>query len=415
MRNLRTIPVIAIALIVVLRIFIGWQFFYEGVWKLKTLNTAQPWTSAGYLKNAQGPLRQTFREMSGDPDDLNWLDADAVSARWDDWLGRFKQHHSDLTEEQTKQLDLLLDGPADFRAVLDQLPEGVEIRGSLGQVIRFDAKRKRLIVDGKKHLTPKERERLLRMVNVEENPDEADAEKNEQARQFQQAVRDVFERSSRLSFKERLRASLIGDPERAGLIDEKQAGTIDYKRLGQIELYKAQLARYEANRARADSRAIPIEAQIVSKARPSSVPSFPKKVPYAVLIGIAVLLFGIAIVVTRALFTAAREPGDKGAWSPEASALIRAGAKAPAVANQPSAAKAAGVITKIDTVDALVAQLLVRPPDIGGFRTLIKELQCNVTTFISIIHQGNCFYPVNPRLDSGPNSPDFIGIPLSNG
>lgn len=130
-------------------------------------------------------------------------------------------------------------------------------------------------------------------------------------------------------------------------------------------------ARYEANRARADSRAIPIEAQIVSKARPSSVPSFPKKVPYAVLIGIAVLLFGIAIVVTRALFTAAREPGDKGAWSPEASALIRAGAKAPAAANQPSAAKAAGVITKIDTVDALVAQLLVRPPDIGGFRTLI--------------------------------------------
>ena len=38
-------------------------------------------------------------------------------------------------------------------------------------------------------------------------------------------------------------------------------------------------ARFEANRVRADSRAVPIEAQIVTCARPSSVPSFPKRCP----------------------------------------------------------------------------------------------------------------------------------------
>jgi tyrosine-protein kinase Etk/Wzc len=138
-----------------------------------------------------------------------------------------------------------------------------------------------------------------------------------------------------------------------------------------LELERLQ-ARYEANRARADSRAIPIEAQIIGQARPASVPSFPKKVPYSVLVGVAIFLFGIAIIVTRALFSAARTPGDdKGAWSPAASSLIRSGAHAPASATQPSAAQSVGAITKIDSVSALAEQLLVRPPDIGGFRTLI--------------------------------------------
>ena len=68
-------------------------------------------------------------------------------------------------------------------------------------------------------------------------------------------------------------------------------------------------ARFEANRLNADRRAVPIEAQIVSLARPTSVPSFPKPLQYAVLIAMATLLFGIAIVVTRALFNAARNPG----------------------------------------------------------------------------------------------------------
>ena len=80
-------------------------------------------------------------------------------------------------------------------------------------------------------------------------------------------------------------------------------------------------ARYEANRALADSRAVPTDAQIITTARPTGVPSFPKRIPYAALVAMAVLLFGIAIVATKALFTAAR--GPKPAWSPAAAGLVR--------------------------------------------------------------------------------------------
>lgn len=65
-------------------------------------------------------------------------------------------------------------------------------------------------------------------------------------------------------------------------------------------------AQFEANRAKADSRVVPIEAQIVSRARPESVPIFPRKGPFAALAAFATFLFGLAITVTRALLTGAR-------------------------------------------------------------------------------------------------------------
>ena len=131
-------------------------------------------------------------------------------------------------------------------------------------------------------------------------------------------------------------------------------------------------ARFEANRARADSQAVPIEAQIITSARPSSVPSFPKKLPYSALVAVAFLLFGIAIVVTKALFAAARAPGalPKGTWQ-GAPAYPRAEAQHARSGTDRAAAVSKGVIHTVNSVAALANQLLVRPPDIGGFRTLI--------------------------------------------
>jgi succinoglycan biosynthesis transport protein ExoP len=131
-------------------------------------------------------------------------------------------------------------------------------------------------------------------------------------------------------------------------------------------------ARFEANRARADSQAVPIEAQIITSARPSSVPSFPKKLPYASLVAVAFLLFGIAIVVTRALFAAARAPGalSQGRWQ-GSPGYMRAEAKLTRSGTERAAAVSAGMIHTVDSVAALASQLLTRPPDIGGFRTLI--------------------------------------------
>jgi thiosulfate dehydrogenase [quinone] large subunit len=56
-------PMIAIT---VLRIFVGWHFLYEGIAKL----TAASWTSAGYLKQARGPLAEVFRDLAANPERL---------------------------------------------------------------------------------------------------------------------------------------------------------------------------------------------------------------------------------------------------------------------------------------------------------------------------------------------------------
>lgn len=74
-------------------------------------------------------------------------------------------------------------------------------------------------------------------------------------------------------------------------------------------------AQYEANRVRSDdSRTIPVEAQIVSTARPSSTPVFPKKGASAVLVTVATVLIGLALVVTRGLLSGTvAAPGRKSA------------------------------------------------------------------------------------------------------
>ncbi len=60
--------------IVLLRLFIGWHFLYEGVIKLYNPD----WTSLGYLASAQGPLQPLFTSLTGVAilpwvDALNWI------------------------------------------------------------------------------------------------------------------------------------------------------------------------------------------------------------------------------------------------------------------------------------------------------------------------------------------------------
>ena len=54
-------PMIALT---VLRVLIGWHFFYEGLSKL----TAPSFTAAGYLKQAKGPLAGAFHSLAARPD-----------------------------------------------------------------------------------------------------------------------------------------------------------------------------------------------------------------------------------------------------------------------------------------------------------------------------------------------------------
>ncbi|HET6389071.1 GumC family protein [Hyphomicrobium sp.] len=67
----------------------------------------------------------------------------------------------------------------------------------------------------------------------------------------------------------------------------------------ELENLQAQL---EANRKKLDARAQPVEAQIISKAQPESVPIFPKKGQLSALVAFATLMFGTAWIVMGALF-----------------------------------------------------------------------------------------------------------------
>lgn len=65
-------------------------------------------------------------------------------------------------------------------------------------------------------------------------------------------------------------------------------------------------AQFEAAKARAQSGAVPVEAQIISRARAPSVPSAPKKLQFAGLASFATLLFGLAGTLLGAMWSGAR-------------------------------------------------------------------------------------------------------------
>jgi uncharacterized membrane protein YphA (DoxX/SURF4 family) len=247
----RTISPLACVLLVTLRLFIGWHLFYEGLWKIQTQATSQPWSAEGYLKTAIGPLRNQFRDLTGDPWDYRWLDYDQMTTRWDDWANRFLQHYPGAAESVGPQLMALLNGPKDFRVALESLPAGVEL-SRWEKAIRFDAAAKRLIVSGEAHLLPDERDAILALAP------EPDAGTSEAAaaeiRAFRKAVTDLYALQSKLSYKKQLAAILKGDPERVGVLLKDKSGAVLEERIGDIGLYRAQVERYIASEKAAKTK-----------------------------------------------------------------------------------------------------------------------------------------------------------------
>lgn len=245
MKDLHRISIVAILLIVLLRISIGWQFLYEGLWKRTTLSTPTPWTSEGYLKNAQGPFREYFRNMTGDPDDLKWLDYAEVSRRWYNWRDRFVKHFQ-LDETQQKILNKQLDGDPDADTTPDALPSTPEISQTLaqlpksvdpkklGEAFRYDAATKQLIVT--EPVLPSEEAALLKMVDVARNPDgqfgkrsESTAEPDGAELEFYRTVERLAVQSRGLSYRHRLAAALRGNPENVGVTGAlNERGTFDF-------------------------------------------------------------------------------------------------------------------------------------------------------------------------------------------
>ena len=288
MKDLKRISWLAILLLVVLRISIGWQFLYEGMWKYDHMDTPKPWSAEGYLKNAQGPFRDHFREMTGDPDDLNWLDYGKMSSKWYAWRDRFATHYK-LNPEQEALFNLMLDGSADedtapaelptnptFSRKLDALPKGVNLKRYANTIV-FDAKGKVLKV--MEPVLPSEEAAIKKMVDVVPTGDKKipyrkkalvdkkpvpaddveakfyaafDALVNYSRKPIEKAISDISAQSKKkdseinrenflygvtrmsttvkraLPYRHRLAASLHGDPDRVGVYGElNERGSFD--------------------------------------------------------------------------------------------------------------------------------------------------------------------------------------------
>lgn len=238
-RNVRQIGFLACFLLVLLRVSIGWQFLYEGIWKLNTQKTSRPWSAEGYLSNARGPLRDKFRSLVDDPDGLDRLDFNAVVSSWEKWRDRFVQHYSDVPGLDEK-LNILLDGPAQFTQKLEKLPDGVDLKKfspkkfkAPDAYVRYDSGKK--LLETNLHLLPEERDALLAMG------------KGKSDKKYQDAVKKLAASSDKLSLKERLQVLLKEDPDRVGQVREDETGTIDHERPGKKQVYEHLLARYDAN------------------------------------------------------------------------------------------------------------------------------------------------------------------------
>ena len=244
---------VSITLIVLLRLSIGWQFLYEGLWKLHTLSTPTPWSAEGYLKNSQGPFRNTFRNMTGDPNDLNWLDKEKVAAKWDDWVARFAGHYQ-MDEKQQADLSKLLDGAADYRVELAVLPEGVTIPKELAKVVTFDAKAKRLICPGNWRMLAKEREALLALAKVDEDAPEA---KQKSVKAYRAAVLALYNRATdpkSMSIKDRLAIAIIGNNAATDPSVTERAFALFGDPPRDVKVYYEKIAEYETNLAKADKQ-----------------------------------------------------------------------------------------------------------------------------------------------------------------
>jgi uncharacterized protein involved in exopolysaccharide biosynthesis len=191
-------------------------------------------------------------------------------------------------------------------------------------------------------------------------------------------------------------------------------------------------AQYEANRARADSHVVPVEAQIVTRARPSSVPSFPKSANIAALAAAATLLFGLAIVVTRGLIVGARSGGVaprpmRGQGRPAlgggepalaSPALAAAGPAQPALAAESHAAAS----TSFRSLRDIAQHIAGAAPGHGGTRSIVTgevdgiDPSAEAVTIARALAAGGAatilieWSPAAPGLASSLGMPDNVGM-----
>jgi uncharacterized protein involved in exopolysaccharide biosynthesis len=147
-------------------------------------------------------------------------------------------------------------------------------------------------------------------------------------------------------------------------------------------------AQFNANKSRVESKAVPVEAKLVSPATASSVPVFPKKGPLSAIAAVASFVLGLAFTILRGVSAGARagspNPGHpthdrrksdgataaaRGAASTSNAGISMAPAPAMSATDSDSGEVAAPAV--VASIDTLVQHIAARTPERGGFRSLV--------------------------------------------
>lgn len=148
------------------------------------------------------------------------------------------------------------------------------------------------------------------------------------------------------------------------------------------ELESLQMKEQAARTRGGDVRSVPLEAQIISKAVVSNVPSSPKRMQHSLLAAAAGLILGFAMVILKELFSSAHRHGPAQAATvvapleplpPMMSAQAAVRRAMPASAAGPLAAAAAAPATSVSeqTSASIASRLIANAAGKGGYRTVM--------------------------------------------
>ncbi len=94
--------------LVLLRVAVGWHFLYEGLSKINSHRKGtKPFSAAGYLANASGPLRPWVRSQLDDPDGLERLEKASLVNRWNSLIEQLGKRY-ELSDEQRTSVQVKL-------------------------------------------------------------------------------------------------------------------------------------------------------------------------------------------------------------------------------------------------------------------------------------------------------------------
>jgi succinoglycan biosynthesis transport protein ExoP len=189
---------------------------------------------------------------------------------------------------------------------------------------------------------------------------------------------------------EQLKSKVVASSNTGNEARLKEFDSIARSKRTELERLQKQL---EDNRTVVNIRQVPIEAQVISRALPSSTPTSPRKGPSAILASAATFILGLALIVTRALVStpaivvappatttvpAGPSPGPRGGGAPEPGfAPLRVASPghpstSPSVLNVSAGPAASAAPLAAGTpLDGLAHRLVTRTDITAGARTLV--------------------------------------------